>query len=246
MLQNEDILGIIPARMASTRFPGKPVVLINGIPMVIRVYRTASRVLQHVAIASGDDEIEAVAIEYGARFIRTRNDHTTGTSRCAEALKAYSADSGRIFGAVLNIQGDEPLVTVEAISMLAKDISDPDTGISTLVRQETDRTAYNNPNRVKVVFNSGSFALYFSRSPLPYYRNPGTSWFSHVGMYAYKSDILEQIVRLEPGTLEMAESLEQLRWLEHGYNIHCRETDYAGFGIDTPEDLAELTKSGLI
>lgn len=246
MLQNTDILGIIPARMASTRFPGKPVVMIHGIPMVIRVYQTASRVLQQVAIASGDDEIEAVAAKYGARFIRTRNDHTTGTSRCAEASNAYAASTGKVFGAVLNIQGDEPLVTEDAVRVLVDDISDPLTSISTLVRHETDLKAFDNPNRVKVVFDKLGYALYFSRSPLPYYRNPGTSWFSHVGMYAFKKEILDKIVRLEPGKLEMAESLEQLRWLEHGYTIHCRETDYAGFGIDTPEDLAELLKSGLI
>jgi len=246
MLQNEDILGIIPARMASTRFPGKPVVLINGVPMVIRVYREASRALQNLVIASGDDEIEAVARQYGAKFVHTSDDHTSGTSRCAEAMKTYSAKTGQTFKAILNIQGDEPMVNPAVISVLANDISRPETGISTLIKPEVDQEAFKNPNRVKVVLNRDGFALYFSRSPLPYYRTPGTAWFSHIGMYAFKKEILEQIVELEPGILENAESLEQLRWLENGYPIHCCESNYSGFGIDSPEDLALLLKSGLL
>lgn len=246
MLQNEDVLGIIPARMASTRFPGKPLVLINGVPMVIKVYQAASGVLKNLVIASGDKEIEAVAREYGAKFVFTSDDHISGTSRCAEAMNTYSARSGRTFSAILNIQGDEPMVTPAAINLLSSDILRPETGISTLIRSESDPVAMQNPNRVKVVLNRENFALYFSRSPLPYYRNPGTAWFSHVGMYAFKSEILEKIMKLEPGKLESAESLEQLRWLENGYPIHCCETDYEGFGIDTPDDLAALQKSGLV
>ncbi|MFA5814382.1 MAG: 3-deoxy-manno-octulosonate cytidylyltransferase [Bacteroidales bacterium] len=247
MLQTDDILGIIPARMASTRFPGKPLVFIQDIPMVIRVYQEASRVLQNLVIASGDQEIGTIAQRYGAEFILTRGDHISGTSRCIEAMKAYSDKTGRTFGAILNIQGDEPMLTPAAIALLANDISRPENGISTLIRPETDLLAFRNPNRVKVVLNREGFALYFSRSPIPFYRTEGTSWFSHVGMYAFKKEILEEIGRLlEPGKLETAESLEQLRWLENGYPIHCCETDYAGFGVDTPEDLEALLKSGLI
>ncbi|MCX6226367.1 MAG: 3-deoxy-manno-octulosonate cytidylyltransferase [Bacteroidia bacterium] len=246
MLQPDDILGIIPARMASTRFPGKPLVLIKNIPMIIRVYQEASRVLKNLAIASGDHEIEAIARHYGANFILTRNDHISGTSRCIEAMKTFSDNTGGIFRAVLNIQGDEPMVTPEAIAVLANDISRPETAISTLFRRETDQLAFCNPNRVKVVLSRKGFALYFSRSPIPYYRTEGSSWFSHVGMYAFKKEILEEIGHLEPGKLETAESLEQLRWLENGYPIHCCESDYTGFGVDTPEDLETLLKSGLI
>ena len=246
MLQNEDVLGIIPARMASTRFPGKPLVLINGVPMVIRVYQQASKVLGNIVIASGDQEIGEVASKYGANFVKTSDDHISGTSRCAEALRTYSALTGQTFQAILNIQGDEPMVMPEAISVLVNDILKPEAGISTLIRAETDPIAFHNPNRVKVVLDRRKFALYFSRSPLPYYRNPGTAWFSHVGMYAFKREILEKIMKLEQGKLESAESLEQLRWLENSYPIHCCETDYEGFGIDTPDDLVALQKSGLV
>jgi len=246
MLQTDDILGIIPARMASTRFPGKLLVFIKDVPMIIRVYQEASGVLQNLVIASGDEEIGTIAQRYGANFILTKGDHISGTSRCIEAMKAYSDKTGRTFKAVLNIQGDEPMLTPEAITLLANDITRPETGISTLIRSETDQSAFRNPNRVKVVQNREGYALYFSRSPIPYYRTAGTSWFSHVGMYAFKKEILEKIGNLEPGKLETVESLEQLRWLENGYRIHCCETDYAGFGVDTPEDLEALLKSGLI
>ena len=246
MLQNDDILGIIPARMASTRFPGKPLVRIKEVPMVIRIYQEASRILQNLVIASGDEEIGMTARHYGANFILTRGDHISGTSRCIEAMNAWSDKTGRSFRSVLNIQGDEPMLTPEAITILSNDILRTDTGISTLIRAETDPLAFRNPNRVKVVLNDRGFALYFSRSPIPYYRTEGTSWFSHVGMYAFKKEILDQIGHLKPGKLETAESLEQLRWLENGFAIHCCETDYSGFGIDTPEDLEALLQSGLI
>jgi len=246
MVQPDEILGIIPARMASTRFPGKPLALINGIPMVIRVYQEASRVLQNLVIASGDPEIEAVAQKYGANFILTRDDHISGTSRCLEAMKCQTEKSGYTYQGILNIQGDEPMVSPAAILLLAADILKPGALISTLVRTETDPSSFQNPNRVKVVLDKKGFALYFSRSPVPYYRSGGSDWLSHIGMYAFKANILEEICHLEPGKLEMAESLEQLRWLEHGYPIHCSETEYAGFGVDTPGDLDILIKSGLI
>jgi 3-deoxy-manno-octulosonate cytidylyltransferase (CMP-KDO synthetase) len=246
MLQTDEILGIIPARMASTRFPGKPLIIIGGLPMIIKVYRQASVVLNNLVIASGDREIETVARQYGARFILTRGDHISGTNRCIEAMKSYSAETGVSFQSVLNIQGDEPMLTPSATTRLSQDISRPGATISTLIRAETDPEAFRNPNRVKVVINREGFALYFSRSPIPYHHTGGSSWFSHVGMYAFKKEILEQIGHLGPGFLESAESLEQLRWMENGYPVHCCETDYAGSGIDTPEDLDALLKSGLI
>jgi len=246
MLQTDDILGIIPARMASTRFPGKPLVWIKGIPMVIRVYQEASKVLHNVLIASGDREIEAMAERYGANFVLTREDHMSGTSRCAEAMKTWSEKAGRTFQSILNIQGDEPAINPEAISILATDILRPDTAISTLVRSENDPVAFGNPNRVKVVLNRNGFALYFSRASIPFYRNSGSQWYAHVGMYAFKKDILDQISQLAPGSLETAESLEQLRWMENGYQIHCCTTGYSGFGVDTPADLDALIQSGLI
>lgn len=246
MLQTDDILGIIPARMASTRFPGKPILCIKDVPMIIRIYRQASLVLKNLVIASGDEEIGETARRYGAGFILTTGDHASGTSRCIEAMKTWSGTTGQSFRAVMNIQGDEPMLTPAAIALLAEDISREETAISTLIRPETDQQAFRNPNRVKAVVNRKGYALYFSRSPIPFSRNDGTPWFSHVGMYAFKKEILEEISLLEPGFLESAESLEQLRWLENGYPIHCRETDYVGFGIDTPEDLEKLLQSGLI
>lgn len=246
MVQIDDILGVIPARMASTRFPGKPLVCIRDVPMVIRIYQIASQVLQNLVIASGDEEIAAIAKKYGANCILTKGDHISGTSRCIEAMKAWSDKTGRTFGAMLNIQGDEPMITPDAIELLANDISSPESGISTLIRPETDKLAFSDPNRVKVVLNRQGYALYFSRSPIPYFRTGGACWHSHVGIYAFKKEILDAIASMEPGKLETAESLEQLRWLENGYPIHCRETSYSGFGIDTPEDLVTLLKSGLI
>jgi len=246
MLSTDEILGIIPARMASSRYPDKPMVLIHGIPMVIRVFQEASKVLKNLVIASGDEEIEHAAHQFGAGFIRTGEDHRSGTSRCIEAMQSHSAQTGRNFTSILNIQGDEPMVTTQAISTLANDIIRPEIQISTLIRAETDQTAFHNPNRVKVTLSADGYALYFSRSPIPFYRNPGTDWLSHVGMYAFKSEILKKIGQLKPGRLEMAESLEQLGWLENGYRIHCCETEYNGFGVDTPEDLESLINSGLL
>lgn len=246
MLQAGKILGIIPARMASTRFPGKPLVMIKDVPMIIRVYQQASKVLNNIVIASGDEEIGTVAHRYGANFILTKGDHISGTSRCIEAMKAWSEASGQSFQSIINIQGDEPMVTPSSVSILANDISLPENRISTLVRPEHDPLAFRNPNRVKVVISMQGYALYFSRSPIPFYRTAGTSWFSHIGMYAFKREVLEEIGQMIPGKLETAESLEQLRWLENGYPIHCCETDYQGFGVDTPEDLDALLRSGLI
>lgn len=246
MLLNPDILGIIPARMASMRFPGKPLVDIKGIPMIIRVYQVASQVLGNILIATGDEEIAETAKSYGANVILTREDHISGTSRCIEAMKSWSAKTGRVFKAMLNIQGDEPMLSAGAVKLLADDILKSENRISTLVRHETDKLAFSNPNRVKVVMNNQGYALYFSRSPIPYYRTEGTSWYSHVGMYAFKNDVIDEIAKLEKGRLEAAESLEQLRWLENGYGIHCCETDYSGFGVDTPEDLDDLLQSGLV
>jgi 3-deoxy-manno-octulosonate cytidylyltransferase (CMP-KDO synthetase) len=138
------------------------------------------------------------------------------------------------------------MVSAESIGVLAADISRPDALISTLVRPETDAAEMANPNRVKAVLDRFGNALYFSRSPLPYYRSGGSEWLAHVGMYAFRREILEQITALPPGRLEMAESLEQLRWLENGFPIHCCETAYRGFGIDTPADLEKMIESGLI
>lgn len=232
--------------MASVRFPGKPLALINGVPMVIRVYRQVAGVLPNVVIASGDREIEEAADQFGAAFVRTLGDHQNGTSRCREAFETWSAQSNRRISALLNIQGDEPAVSPEAVAQLAADISRSGSVISTLIRKEPDLAEANNPNRVKVVVNTDGNALYFSRSPIPYHRSGGSGWLVHVGMYAFRREVFTAIGKLPPGILETAESLEQLRWLENGLPIHCCETDYRGFGVDTPDDLSELLASGLV
>lgn len=244
---NHDVLGVIPARMASIRFPGKPLILIGGIPMVIRVYRQVRQALGQVVIATSDEQIAETARLYGAGVILTREDHPNGTSRCREAAEQYQRQTGRVFSAIINIQGDEPLISPAAITLLSQQILQQDTEIATLVRVEHDHTNISNPNRVKVVTNRQGFALYFSRSPIPANRNrdlPEQPWLCHTGIYAFKPDTLEQITRLAPTPLELAESLEQLRWLEHGYRIRCCESDYEGFGIDTPDDLKELERTG--
>jgi 3-deoxy-manno-octulosonate cytidylyltransferase (CMP-KDO synthetase) len=215
--------------------------------MVIRVYRQVCQALSQVIIATGDEQIAEAAKHYGANIILTRGDHPNGTSRCQEAAEQYKRQTGRDFSAIINIQGDEPLISPAAISLLSQQILKPDTEIATLVRAENDLSKIANPNRVKVVTDQHGFALYFSRSPIPYNRHrdiPDQPWLCHTGIYAFRPDTLDRLTGLTPTPLELTESLEQLRWLEHGYRIRCCETDYEGFGIDTPEDLKELERSG--
>ncbi len=247
--RKDEVLGIIPARMASVRFPGKPLMMTGNLPMVIRVYRQVSAALSHVVIATGDEEIIQAAREYDARAVLTREEHASGTSRCQEAASILSRQTGIRYRAVINVQVDEPLITPEAITALASVMLKPGTAIATMVRRESNPALMNNPNRVKVVIDREGFALYFSRSAIPCFRDPATGkreWLSHTGIYAFRPDILEKLVRLGPSPLETAESLEQLRWMENGYRIRCCEIEYEGFGIDTPEDLEELNRSGKV
>ncbi len=234
------VLGIIPARMASVRFPGKPLAIAGDRPMVIRVYEQARQVLPDVIIATGDDEIVEAAGLFGASCVKTGNHHSSGTSRCLEALEIFMTKSGKNFDAVINIQGDEPSIRPDMLSMLASEIRKKGIPIATLAGRETEAEGFNNPNRVKVVIGKNGNALYFSRSPIPFQRGPGETsliWLSHIGIYAFKTDILKQICCLDPTDLEIVESLEQLRWLENGYPIRCITAEYDGFGIDTPADL---------
>lgn len=245
-----NILAIIPARWESTRFPGKPLALINGIPMVIRVYREAAKVFNHVVIATDDERIRTAAEYFKTSCILTSEDHSTGTSRCAEAVLKFQEFSGRSFSSILNIQGDEPLISQDALALLAESILEEDIDIATLMKHEVRQEEIGNPNRVKVTCDHKGFALYFSRYPIPFVREPGVPdrvvrFYIHIGVYAFKTEILKRLQQLPPGELEQAESLEQLRWLESGYRIACRETDYQGFGIDTPDDLENILRLGL-
>ena len=246
----KDILAIIPARWGSSRFPGKPLALIHGIPMVIRVYQESAKVFNHTVIATDDERIRQAAEAFNASCIMTTSVHASGTSRCAEAAEIFRKNTGDHFKAVVNIQGDEPLISKEALVTLAEAVQAEDAGIATLIRRETNLEEITNPNRVKVVCDLAGLALYFSRSPIPYFVESGSKglehrFYVHIGVYGFKSKILREIQALSPGVLDQAESLEQLRWLESGYRIACRETQYRGFGIDTPEDLDQLVRLGL-
>lgn len=235
--------GIIPARFASTRFPGKPLALIGGKTMIQRVYEKASSVLKHVYVATDDERIANAVKEFGGNVIITSPNHQSGTDRCYEAL----CNTGEKFDVVINIQGDEPFIDPSQIKALMDCFDDWQTQIATMAKKISpkDGMAYlENPNHPKLVVNSKDEAMYFSRSVIPYLRGTDKNeWLSkhvylkHLGIYAYRADILAQITSLTPSTLELAESLEQLRWLENGFRIKVCYTDIETIGIDTPEDL---------
>ncbi len=236
-----NFIGIIPARYESTRFPGKPLALINNKPMIQWVYENASKSLENVWVATDDDRIFNAVEAFGGNAIKTLSSHQSGTDRCAEAAKKL-ADNIK-FDVVINVQGDEPFIQPEQIELL-KSCFENDTDIATLVKKiETEEELFN-PNRPKVVIDTQQNALYFSRSPIPFVRGEeekswhlkNNSW-AHIGMYAYKTEVLQEITKLKPSVLELTESLEQLRWLENGFQIKTAETAHQSIGIDTPEDL---------
>ncbi len=249
---HEDILGIIPARYASTRFPGKPLAMIGNVTMIERVCQQTEKVLKNFCVATDDKRIYDVVQRAGYQAVMTSADHPSGTDRCAEALNTYCKNSGKTFVAVINIQGDEPFIAPEQIATLAETFDDPETQIATLIHRSTTIEDVVNPNKVKVVISTDNRALYFSRSPIPYLRGVEQSdwltrqeYFTHIGLYGYRVDVLGAITKLQRTPLEKAESLEQLRWLENGYSIRVRLTDSISFGIDTPEDLEELRRRGM-
>lgn len=240
------ILGIIPARYASSRFPGKPLCLINGKTMLQRVFEQASKSkkLTHIIIATDDERIREHAESIGAKVVMTAPEHPSGTDRCYEAFKLSGINAHYI----INIQGDEPFLEPEQIDELAQACD----GTSELLTQMTacnDYSVLSDKGEVKICLNQHQEALYFSRQLIPAIKGkPEQEWplhhtyYRHVGMYAYRSDILEAITRLQPSALEQAESLEQLRWLEAGYKIKCVNTTYESHCIDTPEDIEKVLK----
>ncbi|MFZ5431370.1 MAG: 3-deoxy-manno-octulosonate cytidylyltransferase [Bacteroidota bacterium] len=239
-------IGIIPARYQSSRFPGKPLAMINGKTMIQRVYEQALSALDHVWVATDDHRIADTVTGFGGNPVLTSPDHKSGTDRCAEAADALA---GKIdFDVVINIQGDEPFIRPAQIRKLM-DCFTGNTEIATLVRKIQDVAELADANKPKVVLNNRMEALYFSRAAIPYVRGTDfTEWtalanfWAHIGIYAYRTDILRELTALQPGILENLESLEQLRWLENGYRIKAAETDYQSFGIDTPEDLERALK----
>jgi 3-deoxy-manno-octulosonate cytidylyltransferase (CMP-KDO synthetase) len=243
------ILGIIPARFASTRFPGKPLVDIAGKTMIQRVMEqvSASNRLDYVLVATDDDRIHQHVQGLGYRSVMTSPAHQSGTDRCAEAwiLSGLHAD------AVINIQGDEPLVEVEQLHQLIDLIQQTDVQIATLIKPIKDLDQLLDFNKVKVVCNGAGRAMYFSRQPIPMCRGyemeswlQQANYFKHLGIYAYRVEALRQIVSWQPSDLEKTESLEQLRWLEGDMPIHTAVTHIETPSIDTPQDLAALLASG--
>lgn len=237
------IIGLIPARYASTRFPAKSLADIGGKSMIQRVYEQAkkSRSLTDVMVATDHPLIFDHVKKFYGKACMTREDHVSGTDRCYEAL----IQAGQKYDYVINIQGDEPFIQPEQIDLLASMLNGQ-TEIATLIKAIDDSGHLFNPNVVKVAVNKKNEALYFSRSTIPHVRNAAQeAWldshrfYKHIGMYAYRTDILEQLTKLPVSSLEKAESLEQLRWLEHGFKISVAETYTETLGIDTPDDLVK-------
>jgi len=241
------LLGIIPARYHSARFPGKPLAMIAGKSMIFRVYEQASKAkfLLNVIVATDDERILHVVKSFGGEAVMTSSKHRNGTERCAEALSLAIGD----YDAVINIQGDEPFIQPEQIELAASCLKEG-AAIATLVKRIENSEEYKSSSVVKALINKHSEALYFSRSPLPFVSRKLSQklfreyhFYKHIGIYGYQSSVLQTISALPPSPLEQLESLEQLRWLENGYKITVKETEYETRAIDTPEDLEQILKT---
>ena len=242
-MNNSNCAAIIPARFASSRFPGKPLAVLAGKPIIEHVYQRVSEVVSNVYVAVDDNRILECVEKFGGKAIMTSPNHKSGTDRVAEAYK----NIGRHFDVVINVQGDEPFIHKEQIEALIACFDKKDTDIATIVKPfsaNDGMDALLNPNTPKVAIAKDMRALYFSRSVIPYIRGvEKTNWLSshtfykHIGIYGFRSDVLAEITKLPQGVLEKAESLEQLRWLENGYSIRVAVNNFDTVGIDTPEDL---------
>ena len=236
-------IGIIPARYASTRVPGKPLAMLGGRTVIQRVYEQVAGVLDEAYVATDDERIETAVRAFGGKVVMTSVHHKSGTDRCYEAYTKI----GTGYDVVVNIQGDEPFIHPTQLEAVKACFQDASTHIATLVKpftEEMGMEALKNPNSPKVVLNKNMNAMYFSRSVIPYLRGVDESewlkhhpFYKHIGLYAYRADVLKEITALPQSPLELAESLEQLRWLENGYTIKVGITDVETIGIDTPEDL---------
>jgi 3-deoxy-manno-octulosonate cytidylyltransferase (CMP-KDO synthetase) len=236
-------IGIIPARFASTRFPGKPLAMLGGKTVVQRVYEQVKGSVDRAVVATDDERIEAAVKAFGGEVVMTSNTHRSGTDRCYEALTKVGED----YDVVVNIQGDEPFIQPSQLQVVKDCFSDSRTQIATLVKPFSSADGYEaleNVNSPKVVLDNRMYALYFSRSIIPFQRNrdrsewlAGHTYYKHIGLYAYRSEVLREITALPQSSLEMAESLEQLRWLQAGYTIKVGISMVETIGIDTPADL---------
>ena len=242
------IIGIIPARFASSRFPGKPLADIGGKSMVERVYAQAKKSpsLMEVIVATDDLSIANKVKDFGGKACMTSPDHPSGTDRCAEVIQTL----GTNFDAVVNIQGDEPFIDPRQIDLLCSCFDDSRTHLATLIKKIDDPKVLFNPNSPKVVIDHERFAIYFSRHAVPFIRGAAEetwlqrhTFYQHIGIYGYRTHVLQEITRLQPSSLEKAESLEQLRWLENGYKIKTAITPFETIAIDTPEDLQRVVSS---
>ena len=234
------VLCVIPARYASTRLPGKPLKDIAGKPMVVRVYERASQagLVNETLVATDDERIKAAVEAAGGKAMLTRADHATGTDRLAEVAEAYPD-----VDLIVNVQGDEPLIDPGLIDDLAGLFEgEPELAMATVKTEIEDEAEQKNPNNVKVVCDKAGYALYFSRSLMPYPRKGGCPVYKHIGIYAYRRDFLLHYAKMEPTPLEQAESLEQLRALENGYRIKVVETKAKFVGVDTVEDLERVNE----
>lgn len=233
-------IGIIPARYASTRFPGKPLALLGGKPVIQHVYEKVAAVLEAAYVATDDERIYDAVKSFGGQVVMTRTDHKSGTDRIEEAIEKIGGE----WDVVVNVQGDEPFVAKSQLDTICHCFDDPTTQIATLGKPFESIEAVQNPNSPKIVVDNMGFALYFSRSVIPYVRGKEeSSWLTHypflkhLGIYAYRKDVLRQVTQLPQSSLEIAESLEQLRWLQNGFKIKVGTTDVETVGIDTPQDL---------
>jgi 3-deoxy-manno-octulosonate cytidylyltransferase (CMP-KDO synthetase) len=242
---------IIPARYASTRFPGKPLSDIHGKPMIQHVYERAQQVFDQCAVATDDTRIAAVVESFGGKVIMTSPSHQSGTDRCAEAATVAKKTLGWKFDVVVNVQGDEPFMHINQLNQICTCFQNPETDIATLIKKIETEAELFDPNKPKVVTNQQGKALYFSRNPIPYLRGKENSewlqnhtYYKHIGMYAYKVETLQAITQLSQSSLELSESLEQLRWLENGYEIQTAITDIENLSVDTPADLEAILRLG--
>lgn len=237
------VLGVIPARYASSRFPGKPLIDLKGKSMIQRVYEGVKKSTRftEIVVATDDQRIFDEVLRFGGSVVMTKESHISGTDRCAEVAKVFPE-----MDVVINIQGDEPLVDYRQLDLLIDAFTDSKTTIATLGNHAITLEDIENPNRIKIVVDKNNNALYFSRSPIPNFQhskeNPLEKYpfMRHIGLYGYRSSVLQKLTELEPTSLEKIESLEQLRWLFHGFSIHVVETDIETPNIDVPEDLENV------
>ena len=236
------VVGIIPARFDSSRFPGKPLIDLKGKTMIQRVYEGAlkSEMIHEVFVATDDQRICDEVTRFGGKVMLTSSNHKTGTDRCAEVAAQLKTD------VVINIQGDEPLVDYRQLNQLISAFNDNNIQIATLATRKINSEDLNNPNRIKVVVNHNQNAIYFSRSAVPNANNLNDDamtfypYLRHIGLYGFRTNVINEITQLTPTLLEQIESLEQLRWLYYGYSIHVVETEIETPNIDTPEDLSKV------